>query len=334
MGKKRSREEISTNEEADKEARRKARRATRVEKETRKKGKMAAKAARHAAKEIKREEKIKKKAEEKARKRKEKENKKGEKKRKKKDGKKKKRPKREIEESQESDEDEKPTVEVMLPAEAELDTNYEYRSESDDENEDAVDPSTTPFVETNLRLEVSLLPSSGVCEDRTVLLDNIRRNVYHGTLLKWNDAAGGVILGYTDVRVSPGDSGDVPSAGVVHNEFPHVHYDVDARAVVFRPDPGAVPRGASNAPVPLLQGLVTKCNASHIGLLSYGMFNGSISADMLVRSGFQWTDGVWKECEGGKKISQNSEIEFKLSLLHECAGHISIEGCEATVTSE
>mmetsp|Transcript_1951 Transcript_1951/g.4203 ORF Transcript_1951/g.4203 Transcript_1951/m.4203 type:complete len:331 (+) Transcript_1951:62-1054(+) len=330
MGKKRPREEISSNEEADKETRREARRATRVEKETRKKGKVAAKAARHAAKERTREEKIKRKAE-KARKREEKEAKKGEKKRKKKDGKKKKRPKREIEES---DEDENPAIEVMVPAEAELDTNYEYRSESDDENEDAVDPSTTPFVETNLRLEVSLLPSSGVCDDRTVLLDNIRRNVYHGTLLKWNDAAGGVILGYTDVRVSTGDSGDVPSAGVVHNEFPHVHYDVDARAVVFRPDPGAVPRGAPDAPFPLLQGSVTKCSASHIGLLSYGMFNASISSDMLVKSGFQWTDGVWEEYEGEKKISQNSVIEFKLSLLHECAGHISMEGCEVTVISE
>lgn len=82
---------------------------------------------------------------------------------------------------------------------------------------------------------VSLLPS-----DIGDIYAGIRRNIYQ-FLMRYNGALGGVLL-----AVSGLSFGDGAREGRIEDEMPHIHFDVKAKAQVFRPRPGHVLEGRVN----------------------------------------------------------------------------------------
>lgn len=98
---------------------------------------------------------------------------------------------------------------------------------------------TRSFSETNIILQlkicVSLLPS-----DIGDIYAGIRRNIYQ-FLMRYNDSLGGVLLAVSDLSFSDG-----AREGRINDEMPHIHFDVKAKAQVFRPRPGNVLEGRVN----------------------------------------------------------------------------------------
>lgn len=94
-----------------------------------------------------------------------------------------------------------------------------------------------------MKICVSLLPS-----DIADIYAGIRRNIYQ-FLMRYNESVGGVLLAVSDLSFSDG-----AREGRISDEMPHIHFDVKAKAQVFRPRPGHV-----------LEGRVNK--ASHLGFL-------------------------------------------------------------------
>lgn len=90
-------------------------------------------------------------------------------------------------------------------------------------------------VKPQLKMCVSLLPS-----DIGDIYAGIRRNIYQ-FLMRYNEALGGVLLAVSDLSF-----GDGAREGRIEDEMPHIHFDVKAKAQVFRPRPGHVLQGRVN----------------------------------------------------------------------------------------
>lgn len=59
--------------------------------------------------------------------------------------------------------------------------------------------------------------------------------------MRYNECVGGVLLAVSDLSFSDG-----ASEGRIKDEMPHIHFDVKAKAQVFRPRPGHVLEGRVN----------------------------------------------------------------------------------------
>lgn len=86
-----------------------------------------------------------------------------------------------------------------------------------------------------LNMCVSLLPS-----DIGDIYAGIRRNIYQ-FLMRYNEALGGVLLAVSELSFGNG-----AREGRIEDEMPHIHFDVKAKAQVFRPRPGHVLEGRVN----------------------------------------------------------------------------------------
>lgn len=82
---------------------------------------------------------------------------------------------------------------------------------------------------------MSLLPS-----DIGDIYAGIRRHIYR-YLMKYNDAVGGVLLAVSSLSFADG-----AREGRITDEMPHIHFDVKAKAQVFRPRAGHVLEGRVN----------------------------------------------------------------------------------------
>lgn len=95
---------------------------------------------------------------------------------------------------------------------------------------------STSFRQKRLKMVVSLLPVA-----LSDVLSHVRESV-RSLLLKYSDGVGGVLLGFDNVKFSNDDS-----CGVILNELPHIHYNVELDALVFCPEVGSKVRLGSSA---------------------------------------------------------------------------------------
>lgn len=93
-----------------------------------------------------------------------------------------------------------------------------------------------------LKICVSLLPS-----DIGDIYAGIRRNIYQ-FLMRYNEPVGGVLLAVSDLSFADGER-----EGRINDEMPHIHFDVKAKAQVFRPRPGHILEGRVNKVRPRLR---------------------------------------------------------------------------------
>ncbi|CAM9695340.1 unnamed protein product [Scytosiphon promiscuus] len=168
---------------------------------------------------------------------------------------------------------------------------------------------TSPFEEVDLKMCVSLLPS-----DIGDIYAGIRRNIYQ-FLMRYNESLGGVLLAVSDLSFCDG-----VHEGRIEDEMPHIHFDVKAKAQVFRPRPGHV-----------LEGRVNKVTSTHLGMLVCGIFNASVASESMGEGfSFDMTAREWKRGgsggEGGEVIAVGRDTQFIVTRMHEAAGLISIEG--------
>lgn len=89
-----------------------------------------------------------------------------------------------------------------------------------------------------LKICVSLLPS-----DIGDIYAGIRRNIYQ-FLMRYNESLGGVLLAVSELSFDDGDG--AAREGRIVDEMPHIHFDVKAKAQVFRPQPGHILEGRVN----------------------------------------------------------------------------------------
>lgn len=87
---------------------------------------------------------------------------------------------------------------------------------------------STAFEQKRLRMIVSLFPVA-----LSNVLSHVRENL-RSLLLKHSDGVGGVLLGFDSVTFSKNDS-----SGVILDELPHIHYNVELNALVFCPKVGS-----------------------------------------------------------------------------------------------
>ncbi|CAM9171660.1 unnamed protein product [Pylaiella littoralis] len=180
----------------------------------------------------------------------------------------------------------------------------------------------SPFEEVDLKICVSLLPS-----DIGDIYAGIRRNIYQ-FLMRYNESLGGVLLAVSELSFDDGDG--AAREGRIVDEMPHIHFDVKAKAQVFRPQPGHI-----------LEGRVNKVTSTHVGMLVCGIFNASVASESMGegfrfdlaarewRKGRSTADGGGGgdgDGDGDEVIAVDCDTKFVVTRMHEAAGLISIEG--------
>lgn len=95
---------------------------------------------------------------------------------------------------------------------------------------------STAFQQKRLKMVVSLFPVA-----LSDIMSHVRESL-RSLLLKYSDGVGGVLLGFDSVKFSNDDS-----YGVILNELPHIHYNVELDALVFCPEVGTKVRLRSSA---------------------------------------------------------------------------------------
>lgn len=162
------------------------------------------------------------------------------------------------------------------------------------------------FFQKKLALSISVLPSA-LGDVIKSIEDSLRQ-----FLLKYSDGVEGVLLSFENVKTL--------GKGSILNELPHIHYDVEVDALVFRPNIGCK-----------LKGLVTEASFhSHLSLVVHRYFNASISADEMRTAGFDFDDALeqwyWKQGDEKHPIAKDDSIAFVCEKIHESGGIISLAG--------
>ena len=134
-------------------------------------------------------------------------------------------------------------------------------------------------------------------------IGRISEGVYehlNGKVLHYVDDLGGVLLSYSRPRV-------LQSAGKILDEQPHVHFELEYTAHVFRPRVGSV-----------LCGVVNNIGDDHIGCLVYDCFN--VAINMHGKHRRSKNRAFLLNCEVGK------EVRFCVTELEIVAEILSIKG--------
>eukprot|EP00611_Tribonema_gayanum_P007626 TRINITY_DN1703_c0_g4_i1.p1 TRINITY_DN1703_c0_g4~~TRINITY_DN1703_c0_g4_i1.p1 ORF type:complete len:225 (-),score=64.54 TRINITY_DN1703_c0_g4_i1:9-683(-) len=172
----------------------------------------------------------------------------------------------------------------------------------------------SPFEEVSLALCISLLPHA-----LSDIFGSIRKNVYK-LLMHYNRDVGGVIVALGDIRMADGEH-----HGRIMEEMPHLHFNIEANAQVFRPRAGA-----------LLNGRVMKVSGTHVSMLVCGIFNASIYAGELEGVGYAYSDARarWERRsrggDGGSggggpdAVEMGTSLDFTVRRLHQAQGLISV----------
>ena len=128
-------------------------------------------------------------------------------------------------------------------------------------------------------------------------------------LMQYRDDIEGAILAFSDVALAQ------PHARVADAVPALLHFNVSAKALLFRPRVGMV-----------LEGVVCRIASDHVGLLVAGVFNASISGASLVdnhvfdSTGDCWVDG------GGNTVRAGDRLALRVEKLHKSAGLLQITG--------
>lgn len=196
----------------------------------------------------------------------------------------------------------------------------EQQDDDDDNDEPApvekaatIDGSKSSCQRKTVRMFFSMYPSD---------LEDITREIKRSLrtkLLRYMTGLEGVLLAFDNIQILP-NGGRV--AGVILNEQPQIHYQVDLDTLCFCPIQHM-----------RLKGTVTECFESHVGLLVHNYFNASITSDQLVSAGYYFEDGSWVN-EDGSTMAAEEVVQFTVDRVHECAGTISMDGVDPSVSYE
>uniref|UniRef100_A0A7S2UC88 RPA43 OB domain-containing protein n=1 Tax=Attheya septentrionalis TaxID=420275 RepID=A0A7S2UC88_9STRA len=175
----------------------------------------------------------------------------------------------------------------------------------------------SPFTKRQLSLLVSLYPAS-----LGSVSDHICRSI-RSLLLKFSDGVDGILLAFDNVKILGREQEGDLGRGRILNEMPQIHYRVLLDALVFCPVVGMKLTGKVNESFP-----------SHIGMLVHAFFNAMVSSDHLRAAGYIFDRDAqhWTSSVDNTAIGIDDQVEFSLDKLHECAGVISLEGCNPSVT--
>ena len=160
--------------------------------------------------------------------------------------------------------------------------------------EESKDEEDSCFAAMDVRQRMTLLPSY-IGRISEGVLEHLNKKV-----LRYSHDLNGVFLSYTKPLV-------LQQAGRIIDEHPHIHFDLEYRAYVFKPRVGSV-----------LSGVVNNIGDDHIGCLVYDCFNASVVMSEEQRNSHNRT--FLSNCDIG------SEIQFCVTQLEIIAGIVSIRG--------
>ncbi|KAL7569226.1 hypothetical protein ACA910_016781 [Epithemia clementina (nom. ined.)] len=180
-----------------------------------------------------------------------------------------------------------------------------------------LEPHVVPVVsrllhKEKLSMTVSLLPGN---------LGFVEANVedaMRGFLLKYSAGFKGILLAFEDLEIRN------IGKGRILGELPHIHYDIECSALVFKPSVGAD-----------LDGMIVESFDSHVSMIVHDYFNASITAHHLQNSGFQYdqTEGEWVHSTSNNRLAKGALLGFTIERVHESGGIISIDGSDPQTRS-
>jgi DNA-directed RNA polymerase subunit E'/Rpb7 len=91
--------------------------------------------------------------------------------------------------------------------------------------------------------------------------------------------------------------------GRIIQDIPNIFFHVSVDYLCFCPVVGS-----------LIVGTVNMQGPDYIGVLLYGIFNGSVSVEALGKN-FQWKNNSWFSKESGEFVETGAEIIFNISSL-------------------
>ena len=120
-------------------------------------------------------------------------------------------------------------------------------------------------------------------------------------ILRYSSLLDGVLLSYSRPRV-------MQKEGKIHDEQPHIHFDLSYSAYIFRPTLGSV-----------LCGTVNKVGTDHIGCLLYDCFNVTV-----VSKSEKTENGLCSNFPSG--FENGSDICFRVMSLDSVGNFLSLTG--------
>ena len=135
------------------------------------------------------------------------------------------------------------------------------------------------------------------------------KSILSSYLMQYRDDIEGAILAFSDVALAQ------PHARVADAVPALLHFNVSAKALLFRPRIGMV-----------LEGVVCRIASDHIGLLVAGVFNASVSGASLVDNHvFDSTGDCWVDGDGNT-VRVGDRLALRVDKLHKSAGLLQITG--------
>ena len=138
-------------------------------------------------------------------------------------------------------------------------------------------------------------------------LDTIKEQL-NNMLFKYNSEVGGIPVSYSNITLPQGKE-----YGRIYGERPWIHIDATTKLLIFQPRIGLIMKGRINTVAD-----------SHISLLVYGMFNASISGDIMRKKYvYNITTKSW---EGEGDLVEGDIISFKVGSIQHSEGVLNIDG--------
>lgn len=136
-------------------------------------------------------------------------------------------------------------------------------------------------------------------------------NQLNGLLFKYSDEVGGVPLCFTELQLVKGKE-----YGRIMAEQPWLHVSVCTKLLIFKPIVGRV-----------LNAKVTQVSDNHVSMLTYGMFNASVSgAEMCKKYVYKNSSKAWESIQGD--ISEGDSVQFRIGSFQQANGVLNIDALD------
>jgi len=170
----------------------------------------------------------------------------------------------------------------------------------DDDIDDIDDNSGFKLCEIKLKIALSPVNMS-------FPLDAIKEQL-NNMLFKYNSEVGGIPISYSSIKLPQGKE-----FGCIYGERPWIHIEVITKLLIFQPVVGLI-----------MKGKINKVADSHVSLLVHGMFNASISGDVM-RNKYVYNNAT-KSWEGDGDLVEGDVISFKVGHIQHSQGVLNIDG--------
>lgn len=174
------------------------------------------------------------------------------------------------------------------------------RRESIEDNDiDDIDDSAFKLCEIMLKIALSPINMS-------FPLDAIKQQL-NSMLFKYNSEVSGIPISYSSIKLPQGQE-----YGRIYGEKPWIHIDVTTKLLIFQPVVGLI-----------MKGKINKVADSHVSLLIHGMFNASISGDVMkTKYVYNNTNKSW---DGDGDLVEGDIISFKVGHIQHSQGVLNID---------